>query len=193
MTVGKGRCRFWHNGSTDCATYVGASPRERPTGVRAGGRGERPVGQAASPFAQSRAESPMDIGLFVHSRHDAIPSTPQRMLDPSTYRCSSLLQPKLSQPPSGPLKSPTAAGFCATGLGSEVVTTGRFSLRLANSLRSLGLGPFTLQAFFAAISAHWPRSRTGRSASHSPAVLWIGSHQFVDPTCFWRPIVCPGA
>jgi hypothetical protein len=41
----------------------------------------------------------------------------QRMLDPSTYRCSSPLRTKLSPPFSGPRKSPTAAGFWASGLG----------------------------------------------------------------------------
>jgi hypothetical protein len=85
---------------------------------------------------------------------------PKPMLEERTISCRRsenvrsrflpLLQsvlPNQSPPKFEPTKSLGSARFCVRGLGFPIRNDTRFSLRTAHSLRSLGVGRFSLQAF----------------------------------------------
>ena len=99
-----------------CPTH-NTNPAKR---VRAWAQSRRKCGQLFT-SARSAVGPAVDgsTGLGAPSRRRTRHPGPaaQRMLDPGSYRCSSRLQAKLSPPFSGPRNSPTAAAFCASGLG----------------------------------------------------------------------------
>jgi hypothetical protein len=72
----------------------------------------------------------------------------QRMLDPSSFPCSSLLQPKLSPPLSGPLNSPTAAGFSAAGFGVRSRNNRPILSPIGEFSPKLGAWPIYSTSFF---------------------------------------------
>ena len=69
------------------------------------------------------------------------------MLDPSSYRCSSLPPHKLSPSDFRPRKAQVRGGFARWAWGSASGMIPETSLCTSVSLRSLGVGRFTLQAF----------------------------------------------
>jgi hypothetical protein len=94
----------------------------------------------------------------------------QRMLDPGCFPCSSISPAGLSLPYPLPRKAQLPQGFAHWAWGFVTATIRRIPLRMAHSLRSLGLARFTLQAFSTAISIAYPCSEGGISVSLSPAV-----------------------
>jgi hypothetical protein len=107
------------------------------------------------------------------------------MLDPGSFPCSSLLQPKFSPPYRGPLKGPTAAGSCATGLGVRSRNERAILAPIGEFSPKLGTWPtYSTSSFISLFNRLVPVCRcvSGRSASRSPAVIGGGAAQTLTRT-----------